>query len=236
MENKELPSLGHLAVQIGFISKKQLEDCLIRQKSEKVHRPIGQVLLEDNLILPEQLLQLLKLQEVEIDKISHLKKLQREAKIFSQLIAKWNYLPENIIQDKLESYLALMDTDQTFFDFLIEEKCLTNDQIKEILSKHKKVTMYCRSCKKLFNVLSVTDSKYIQCPICRGLLSPDKPSKILEKDAELFPSATFKNLRDSFNKCKIQIKCVICFTEFEAIPDKSNKVTCQYCGTETQVN
>ena len=141
-ENPHL--LGQIAIQEGFLQKKQLEECLDRQAKSDVDKPIGSLLVEAGFLTKDQLSQALGIQETRFEKLSAD---PSRGGLFGQIAVRLGYVTRPQIHEALREQQAVGRGESSLLlgQILLRKKHLTPDQFLEILRRQKKDVTAARS-------------------------------------------------------------------------------------------
>lgn len=134
-ENPHL--LGQIALQEGFLQKKQLDECLDRQAKGDLEKPLGWFLVEAKHLTPEQLAKALHIQETRFEKLSAD---PSRGGLFGQLAVGLGYVTRPQIHEALREQQAVGRGESSLLlgQILLRKKHLTPDQFLEILRRQKK--------------------------------------------------------------------------------------------------
>jgi hypothetical protein len=134
-ENPHL--LGQIALQEGFLRKPQLQECLEKQATSEVEKPIGWFLVEAGHLTPEQLAKALKIQETRFENVAAD---PSRGGLFGQLAVRLGYVTRPQIHEALREQQAVGRGESSLLlgQILLRKKHLTPDQFLEILRRQKK--------------------------------------------------------------------------------------------------
>lgn len=118
-------------------------------------------------------------------------------------------------------------------DLLLYKGYLTEDRLKDLLSRQHKKIMACPSCRLSFTVLTLSAGKSARCPRCKGPLDEAGAGIPTRTDAE-FSTQRIKITppakRPSPSTAPgVSMTCVVCDQTFEWAPDPSGRVQCPSC-------
>ncbi len=235
---------GKIALGQGFCTQAQIDECTrLQLQLQSPHQPaprLGDLLVEKGYLSPEQHARILELQKQNLDLVDPLVRKRKESILFGKLAVKQGL----VTQDEVNTCLRLQGEPgetRSLGEILVEKGYLTAIQVKELLNKQLKKIMSCPACKLSFTVLSLSESKRIDCPKCKGPLNEGKPTESTRTDAEFatqviravkagLPPAAAKPAKGP-TAMRQKFECVICDHAFEAALDASGRVQCPSCYT-----
>ncbi len=180
---------GKIAVEQGYVSEADLEECIADQINAQDSRPLGEMLLERSTITRRQMEAILAIQQERLEK-EHPKSRQRRADtLFGRLAWRMGMLT----QDDLHSALRLqaaMDDDKVLplGELLVREGYLTDRQVQSILEVQRKAILYCSLCRVLYALKGLASKDALEslrsltCARCREPLK--EPGDDVPEDAE----------------------------------------------------
>ena len=232
---------GKIALSRGFCTAEQIEKCVELQAAESGNIPLGQILLREGYLGPDDHVEVIDTQRRNFGKANEEGETKEEA-----LLGRMAIRDGLLTQEQLNVGLRLQakeQDDRTLGEILIEAGFLKVTQVITLLAGQQKKVMNCPECVLSFTVTTITKSTAIKCPKCKEPLKEGKPDGTMGTDAE-FATMEFRavesNLKVEPKKKpvleavpvrgrRIQIICRICKKSFRAAPDSTGRVTCTHC-------
>jgi DNA-directed RNA polymerase subunit RPC12/RpoP len=223
---------GRIALHRKFCTQEQLDACLFLQANSRDQVPIGQFLLREGYLTEDQHVEILTQQRKRLAAIDPIHKVPKEAVLLGRLALKEQLLTEVDLNVCLRLQ-AQSGEKRTIGEILVAEGYLTPDQVKALLARQQKKIMNCMKCLLSFTVLTVSKTKVILCPRCKGPLAEGKPSESVRTDAELETAvaATLKKAEPKANESVRMVKmtCPMCGKPFVEPVDSKGRVNCPRC-------
>jgi ribosomal protein L37AE/L43A len=231
---------GRIALSRKFCTQAQLDECLFLQANSPDPIPLGQFLLREGYLTEDQHHEILTLQRKRLAAIDPIHKVPKETVLLGKLALKEQLLTEFDLNVCLRLQ-AQAGEKRTIGEILVAEGYLTPDQVKALLARQQKKIMHCPKCLLSFTVLTVSKSKVIACPRCKGPLAEGKPSESVRTDAELETAVAAKLKKDTpkaspATKIKpnssvrmAKMTCPMCEKPFVEPVDSKGRVDCPHC-------
>jgi hypothetical protein len=158
---------GQIALKLGLVSQKQLDDALELQRYAKDHKPLGIILMELKIIGQAELEKIVEEQKMMVVAASSRAKAVREDNLFGKVGIRLNFFNEQQlheclgIQEQLpkERFLRLGD-------IMVTRGYLTVEQVRKILDTQKGMVLLCPHCQTQYNIVMFTPGTSLQCYNC----------------------------------------------------------------------
>ena len=179
--------VGQIAVELGFLTREQLQECIDLQAGQVQAKPIGTLLVENGFLPQERLVVVLEEQKRRLQESLPYAPTQRGAVAFGRLIIDRGLVSPEHVNEALRAQQDLADRGQRkrLGELLVEGGDLEADVVPEILKVQGKVLMACTFCGAHFNVL-ITIAEGYPCRKCgmpldekTGIVSADETAYLL---------------------------------------------------------
>lgn len=228
---------GRIALQLKYCTQAQLDECLAIQARSRDRLPIGQVLKSEGILTEDQHSEILAIQRKNLATVDPVQKLSKEAILLGKLAVRERLVSEREVNVCLRLQ-AKEGERRSLGEILVEQGLLTPVQLESLLAKQNKKIMSCPTCRLSFTVLSISKSKVVPCPRCKGPLREGKPSESVRTDAQL-DTAVARRMKaenpppkpasPSSSVRMVKMKCPICAIEFVEPVDSKGRVDCPSC-------
>lgn len=158
---------GQIAVRLGIVTQKQLEEALEIQRFATGHRPLGLVLIDLKYVTQKDLDRIIKTQEEILQQQNARHRAVREDNFFGKVAIRLGYCTE----EQLGECLALQEhlPPQRFMrlgDIMVIKGYVTVDQVRKVVETQKGLIVYCPGCDTQYNVVMFKPGASIQCYRC----------------------------------------------------------------------
>lgn len=229
---------GKIALERKYCSPEQIEKCLDLQARDPDRVPLGQILLREGYITPDQHGEILAVQRKNLDAIDPVRKVSKESILIGKLAIQAKLMTEADVNTCLR--IQAMDGEKrTIGEIMVARKHLSADQLKKLLAIQLKRIMSCSKCRLSFTVLSSTQAKVVLCPRCKGELKEGKPTDSVRTDADLETSVSNRLRKESAKAApppapassirKVKMTCPMCSKPFHEPVDSKGRVDCPHC-------
>jgi protein-arginine kinase activator protein McsA len=231
---------GRIAIARKFCTQAQLEECLKIQASTQDRLPLGQILLSEGFVTEQQHSEILAIQRKNLMTVDPVRKLSKESILLGKLAVRERLVKEEDVNVCLRLQ-AQTGEKRSLGEILVEQGHMTHVQLKGLLGKQSKRIMSCPVCSLSFTVLSISRSKIVPCPRCKGPLRDGKPSDSVRTDAQFDTSVT-RRLKEespaaaakaapspSSSVRMVKMTCPICSKAFHEPVDSKGRVDCPSC-------
>lgn len=179
---------GRIALELGFITPKQLLDSVREQGLTKPRKKIGQIMLEKGYLTAEQIEEILKIQKQNIELYTKHPEARLQDSIMGQLIVKMGYATEEQVNEALRIQ-ALREERGIFCrlgEIMVEKGWMTSHQVIEVLKRQNKQLMECPACKRRYNVVNYDPRLAYYCKYCKQELQLPHEVESPEADTTIF--------------------------------------------------
>lgn len=229
---------GRIAVNRNYCTQAQLEKCQILQANSRDRVPLGQLLRSEGYITEEQHDQILAMQRRSLTSFDPSNKVSKESILIGRLAVRENLMSEADVNACLR-ILAQEREKRPLGQIMVAEGYIGAAELKALLAKREKRTMTCAPCGLTFTVMSISRTKVVHCPRCKGPLRDVKPKS--RTDAQIETSVSYKILKDNVKKVRpntpspsssvrmVQMTCPMCAKQFHEPVDSKGRVDCPHC-------
>ena len=230
---------GRIALNRKFCTQAQLDECIAIQARSRDRLAIGHILKSEGYITEDQHSEVLSIQRRNMMAVDPVQKLSKETILLGKLAVRERYMSERDVNFCLRLQ-AKEGEKRSIGEVMVEQGYLTPEQLKRLLAKQHKKIMSCPTCKLSFTVLTISKSKVIPCPRCKGPLREGKPSDSVRTDAQLDTAVSRRIKKESAPPAApapppsasirmLKMKCPICAVDFNEPVDSKGRVDCPSC-------
>lgn len=162
---------GKIAVNAGFVTEEQVDECIRIQETLVDKKPLGLLLLEKGYLTEVTLQEVVDAQRQNLQaKAVHTRE-KRDDSLFGRLVIRFGFATEEAvnecvrIQAKIEEDIFLR-----LGEIMVKKSYLTLDQVKEVLDYQKTKILLCPGCNTQFNVIMFTPGAKLPCYKCGHML------------------------------------------------------------------
>ena len=228
---------GKIAAGRKFCTTAQLDECIAIQSRSRDRVPLGQILLREGFISDEQHSEVLAIQRRNLNAIDPVVKVARESILIGKMAVRDKIMSEADVNTCLQ--LQARDGEKrSIGEIMVEQRFLSPEQLKGLLSKQRKRIMSCSTCKLSFTVLSSTQAKVVSCPRCKGALQEGKSTDSVRTDAHLETSTSNRLHQEAKASAPpegagsmrlVKMTCPMCAKPFCEPVDSKGRVDCPSC-------
>ncbi len=162
---------GQIALKLGLVTRKQLDEALELQQYAKERKPLGVILIELKIIGQRELEMVIEAQK-ELVVQSHTRaKAVKEDNLFGKVAIRLSFCTEQHLHECLGVQEQLpKERFMRLGDILVLKGYLTVDQVRRILDAQKGLILYCPACQTQFNVVMLQPGTTLQCYNCGSAL------------------------------------------------------------------
>ena len=159
--------VGQIAIELGFVTREQLQECIDLQAGQVQPKPIGTLLLESGFLTTEKLTAILDEQKRRLQESLPYAPAQRGAVAFGHLLIERGLVKQEHVNEALRAQLDLAERSvrKRLGELLVEAGHLTPEAVPEVLKAQGKVLMACTFCGAHYNVL-ITIAEGYPCRKC----------------------------------------------------------------------
>ena len=176
MSQVENDEFARIALGEGFCTPAQIERCLGIQSSTSEHLSLGQSLLREGFITPEQYSRILVLlrqgykKERDTAALMKVERQSQEDRLLSRVVLREGFVTAKQLQECQDRQDA-GSIRSSLAEILVSGGYLEAPQVESILARLVRKEMFCPSCSASFSVLGVPFTRVLECPRCRGNLA-----------------------------------------------------------------
>ena len=231
---------GRIAVNRQYCTQDQVDHCVKIQADTQSRLPLGQILMSEGFISQHQHSEILAIQRKNLAAVDPVRQLSKESILLGKLAIREGLMKEAHVNVCLRLQ-AQAGEKRSLGEIMVEQGYLAPAQLKGLLGKQSKKIMSCPVCTLSFTVLSISRSKVVPCPRCKGPLRDGKPSESVRVDAQLdtsvlrrmteagpaAPAKAASSPRASIRLVKMT--CPFCSKPFQEPVDSKGRVDCPSC-------
>ncbi|HLY76053.1 MAG TPA: hypothetical protein VKU80_18185, partial [Planctomycetota bacterium] len=231
---------GKIAVRLKFCTAGEVEKGFALQAQSPDRLPLGQILVGEGLITPEQHSEILTIQRRNTSDIEPVQEASKESIFLGKLAVRERLMTEQNVNSCLRIQ-ALEAERRSLGTIMVEQGYLSPKQLNVLLALQQKKIMSCPKCRLSFTVLTISGGKNVPCPRCRGTLEDGKPTASLRTDAML-NTGVVRMIRQADPQPPPEIRrrtgssvrmvkmiCPICSKPFQEPVDTKGQVDCPNC-------
>lgn len=179
--------IGQIALELKFLTREQLQECVDLQAGQVQPKPIGTLLVESGFLTEAQLQSAMEEQKRRLEEPLPYAPAQRGAVAFGRLIVDRGLARQEHVNEALRAQqdLAERGVRKRLGELLVEAGHLPSEAVGEVLRSQGKVLMACTFCGAHLNVLSTIAEGY-PCRKCgmpldqkTGVISADDTAYLL---------------------------------------------------------
>jgi hypothetical protein len=179
--------LAKLALEKGYITPEQLNECVRLQEEDKFKgdpnvtrgrrvptRPLGTVLVAKGYLTDERLLELYEEQQRRLESMREYRLIQQGEFLLGQLLVQHNKATQIQVNKCLEHQrrMAEMGTIPVprLGEIMVDHGFVDGETVARMLELQNKRIMVCTGCRGRFNVVGVEPGRAYRCRKCGGTL------------------------------------------------------------------
>jgi len=159
--------VGQIALELGFVTREQLQECIDLQAGQVQPKPLGTLLVETGMLSSERLAAVMGEQKRRLDESLPYAPTQVGAIAFGRLIVERGLVKQEHVNEALRAQQDLADRGvrKRLGELLVEAGHLSAEAVPDVLKAQGKVLMACTFCGAHFNVL-ITIAEGYPCRKC----------------------------------------------------------------------
>ena len=181
---------GEMAVKSRLVDPSHIRRCLEIQEREAPNRPLGQILVEQDLLTIGQLDHLIRTQSKKFQEMEERSQIDPREALFGRLAIAVGVIDQDQLHKALREQASIAQM-RIFFrlgEILIKKELATAEQVKEILAMQQKSIVECPRCRSRFNLESLETEEHLVCKNCAGRLTltlEGDPSVVVQETVQL---------------------------------------------------
>lgn len=181
--------IGQIAIELGFVTPEQLQECINHQAGQVQAKPVGTLLVESGFLTPERLTTVIEEQKKRLQESLPYAPTQRGAAAFGRLIVERGLVTQEHVNEALRAQQDLADRGirKRLGEMLVEAGHLSAEAVPDVLKTQGKVLMGCTFCGAHFNVLETIAEGY-PCRKCGMPLDRKTGTVSADETAYLLPA------------------------------------------------
>jgi len=160
---------GRIALELGFITREQLAECVTIQNSMLPPRKrIGEIMMECGYLSAEQLAEVLQVQQQNMSAYGRYGEARLQDSVMGRIIVRMGYATEEQVNEALRIQ-ALREERGVFCrlgEIMVEKEFMTVQQVIAVLKQQRKELMLCPGCGKRYNVAGYDSRRRYRCKYC----------------------------------------------------------------------
>jgi len=179
---------GRIALMLDYISAAQLTECVMAQEQTSPRKKLGEIMLETGYLTGEQVEEVLRVQEVNLQSPTGHPERRLEDTIMGRLIVKNNFATGEQVNEALRTQ-ALREQEGGFYrlgEIMVEKGYMNVRQVLEVLKVQGRQIMICPGCGARFNVDRFQTGRKYRCKKCKSLLSVPASLESVGVDTTIF--------------------------------------------------
>jgi len=235
---------GRIAVNRKYCTQDQVEKCRILQANSRDRVPLGQLLRSEGYISEEQHDAILTMQRRSLLPFDPSNRVSKQSILIGKLAVGQKLLAESDVNACLRIE-AQERGKRTLGEIMVAEGYILASELASLLARQERRTMHCTGCLLTFTVMSISKTKVVHCPRCKGELREAKPKA--KTDVQIETSVSHKILKDNAAKVRpnpaatpakaspsasvrmVQMTCPMCSKPFCEPLDSKGRVDCPHC-------
>lgn len=180
--------LGQIALQWGFITPEQLQQCLTLQAGQEKRRPIGVLLVGAGSISEERLVRLIEEQRRRMKECASYAAARKEDLLFGKLLVKGRQTSPDRVNQALAVRQGLSErgTKRRLGELLVEAGHIEPGTVVQTLRLQGEKLMCCRLCHSQYNVILAV-AEGMTCRRCGRPLEEASGSVTADETSFLLP-------------------------------------------------
>jgi DNA-directed RNA polymerase subunit RPC12/RpoP len=232
---------GRIAVNRKYCTQDQVEKCRILQANSRDRVPLGQLLRSEGYITEDQHDTILTMQRRSLLPFDPSNRVSKQSILIGKLAVHQKLLSESDVNACLRIE-AQERSKRTLGEIMVAEGYIVASELASLLARQERRTMHCVRCSLSFTVMSISKTKVVHCPKCKGELREAKAK--VKIDAQIETSVSHKILKDNAEKVRpnttprpapsasvrmVNMTCPMCSKPFCEPVDSKGRVDCPHC-------
>ncbi|MBI3099035.1 MAG: protein kinase [Planctomycetes bacterium] len=187
---------GKIAVSYGYCSQAQVDQCLREQDTSTSSVPLGEILLKNQFLSPDQVAEVLKQQKKVLDQTDIDTKKKKREILFGQLLIRKGWATEAQVNEALREQ-GLADQrgrPRQLGEILVARGIITAEQIQQLLAEQNKSILRCQMCGARYNVAGYEPGKMLRCLKCNEPLVVPRKIESVQTEASIRSDGTTDSL------------------------------------------
>ncbi len=185
--------VGRLALEKGFLTPGQLQECLAEQAEREksgVTRPLGVIMVSRGMLQDAQLLELLEEQKKMLAERSETAHARKEDAFFGQILVRQGLLTAEQIRQALRAQARAAErgepTVPRLGQILVEQGVSDEKTLQQALQLQSKTLYACPGCSLTYNIVSARSDRRYRCRKCGAILAARPPGAGLRADQSAY--------------------------------------------------
>jgi hypothetical protein len=148
--------VGQIALELSFVTREQLQECIDFQAGQPQPKPIGALLVENGFLTPEKLAAVLEERERRLHESLPHSPTERGAVAFGHLVVQGGHATAEAVNQALRAQQDLAERGQRrrLGELLVDAGHLKAEIVPVLLKQQGKTLMACTFCGSHYNVLT----------------------------------------------------------------------------------
>lgn len=158
---------GQIAMKLGLVTQKQIDDALDLQRYAKTPKPLGVILMELKIIGEPELEKIIEAQKQMVVAAASRAKAVRQDNLFGKVAIRLKYCTDHQLHEALSIQEQLpKEKFMRLGDLMVMKGFLTVEQVRTILDAQKGMVLFCPHCDTQYNVVMFKPGSSLQCYRC----------------------------------------------------------------------
>ncbi len=172
--------LGKIAIEMGLLTKEQLDKAVAIQEEQVPSPPLGELLVDKGFLKKEHLDVALAAQRERFQAKADYSDARLENILFGRLVVHLGLVTQEQVNECLRIQAKVEDeVEVRLGEILVKKGYMSRDGVRKLLSIQNKKILYCRKCSDQVNVVGFQSNQTYTCPHCGGPLEvPATPDSL----------------------------------------------------------
>ncbi|MDP7034013.1 MAG: DUF4339 domain-containing protein [Planctomycetota bacterium] len=177
-ESKEI-LFGKIAVDCGYATQKEIDNCVLEQKDEQPNRSLGQILFDSGILERAEIEEIISIQNQNLQKRYDYTGKPLEVSLFGALVVAQNLATREQVNECLrwQAEIERFGERLSLGELLVARDYMEESKIEVILEQQKKREFRCQTCREIFTTSLFEQGRSIHCPHCDEIVGVPESSK-----------------------------------------------------------
>ena len=170
---------GQIALRLGIVTDRQLDEALESQRGSAQHKPLGLVLIEKGYVTEDGFKMILEAQKRLVSESDGRAKAVHEDSLFGKVAVKLGFCTNEQVAECLMTQDQLPpDRFMRLGDIMVIKGMVSTDQVRKILDTQRGLVLFCPQCDTQYNTVMFKPGVSLQCYRCGSALRiPTRPKE-----------------------------------------------------------
>ncbi len=179
LEDSDDVLFGKLAIASGFVTKKQIKQCIQRQKEQEDESGfLGDLLIAEKILRREEVEEVLRIQHRNLQKQYKYTRHKRDEALFGRLIRENEFASESQVNEcvRQQAEMEHFDEKVPLGELLLAKGFITEEAIEEVLNFQKMREYFCPHCEARLTISLFEFGRKLRCTECQKKFTlPETP-------------------------------------------------------------